>query len=64
MLTALKVKSVGPGRHADAHGLYLLVKDSGSRSWVLRMQAEGRRRDFGLGSVRDVSLAEARDAGA
>ena len=64
MLTALKVKSLGPGRHADAHGLYLLVKESGSRSWVLRMQTEGRRRDFGLGSLRDVSLAEARDAAA
>ena len=64
MLTALKVKSLGPGRHADAHGLYLLVKESGSRSWVLRMQTEGRRRDFGLGALRDVSLAEARDAAA
>ena len=64
MLTALKVKSLGPGRHADAHGLYLLVKESGSRSWVLRMQTEGRRRDFGLGAMRDVSLAEARDAAA
>ncbi len=63
-LTALKVKNIGPGRHADAHGLYLLVKDSGTRSWVLRLQYEGRRRDFGLGSVRDVSLAEARDAAA
>ena len=64
MLTALKVKSLGPGRHADAHGLYLLVKESGSRSWVLRMQTEGRRRDFGLGSLRVVSLAEARNAAA
>ena len=64
MLTALKVKSLEPGRHADAHGLYLLVKESGSRSWVLRMQTAGRRRDFGLGSLRDVSLAEARDAAA
>lgn len=61
-LTALKVKNIGPGRHADGNGLYLLVKDSGTRSWVLRLQSEGRRRDFGLGSVRDVSLAEARDA--
>ncbi len=61
-LTALKVKNIGPGRHADGYGLYLLVKDSGTRSWVLRLQSEGRRRDFGLGSVRDVSLAEARDA--
>jgi integrase len=61
-LTALKIRSLGPGRHADGHGLYLFVKDSGSRSWVLRMQRDGRRRDFGLGSAHDVSLAEAREA--
>jgi integrase len=40
----------------------LLVKDSGARSWVLRMQKDGRRREFGLGSVADLSLADARDA--
>jgi hypothetical protein len=61
-LTALKIKNLGPGRHADGRGLYLFVKDSGARSWMLRMQFEGRRRDFGLGSAHDVSLAEARDA--
>lgn len=59
-LTTLKVKHAGPGRHADAHGLYLLVRERGTRSWLLRMQRDGRRRDFGLGSVHDVSLAEAR----
>jgi hypothetical protein len=36
-------------------------KDRGTRSWVLHFQNEGRRRDFGLGSARDVSLANARD---
>lgn len=61
-LTALKVKKAGPGRHADGHGLYLVVKPSGSRSWMLRYQHKGRRRDFGLGPVHDVSLAEARVA--
>lgn len=59
-LTALKVKKAGPGRHADVHGLYLIVQPSGSRSWMLRYQHKGRRRDFGLGPVHDVSLAEAR----
>lgn len=59
-LTALKVKSLGPGRHTDAHGLHLLVRRSGSRSWVLRHQFKGRCRDYGLGPVHDVSLAEAR----
>lgn len=59
-LTALKIRHAPPGRHADVHGLYLVVRESGSRSWVLRMQHQGKRRDFGLGPVHDVSLAEAR----
>lgn len=59
-LTALKVSHAKPGRHADVHGLYLVVRDSGSRSWMLRLQHRGRRRDFGLGPARDVSLADAR----
>ena len=61
-LNALKVKSLGPGRHADGDGLYLFVKQpteaqvrrgekSGARSWVLRIQYEGQRRDLGLGAV-------------
>jgi len=59
-LTTLKVKHAGPGRHADVHGLYLLVRESGTRSWVLRMQHAGQRRDFGLGPAHDVPLADAR----
>ncbi len=61
-LTALKVKKAGPGKHADVHGLYLVVRPNGGRSWMLRCQHKGRRRDFGLGPVHDVSLAEARVA--
>lgn len=61
-LTALKVKNAGPGRHADNHGLYLVVQPSGTRSWLLRYQYKGRRRDFGLGPAHDVSLGEARIA--
>ena len=60
MLTAIEVKNAKPGRHADGHGLYLLVRNSGSRSWVLRAQVDGKRRDFGLGSATIVSLAQAR----
>lgn len=60
MLTAIEVKNAKPGRHADGHGLYLLVRNSGSRSWVLRAQVNGKRRDFGLGSATIVSLAQAR----
>jgi integrase len=63
-LTASKVKNAKAGRHVDGRGLCLLVQPSGSRSWVLRMQKDGRRRDYGLGSVADMSLADARDAAA
>ena len=56
-LTALSVRNAGPGRHADGEGLYLLVKPSGARSWVLRIQADGKRRDVGLGSVNLASKA-------
>ena len=63
-LTALKVKNAKPGRYVDGRGLCLFVKESGSRSWVLRMQHNGRRRDYGLGSALDVTLTEARDAAA
>ena len=59
-LTALKVRHARPGRHSDGHGLYLLVRESGARSWVLRMQYECRRRDFGLGPANEVELAVAR----
>lgn len=38
------------GRLSDGRGLYLLTKPSGSKSWVLRVQYAGHRRDFGLGS--------------
>lgn len=49
-LSALTVKSAKPGRHADGEGLYLLVKATGAKSWLLRVQYDGKRRDIGLGS--------------
>ena len=61
-LSALRVKNAKPGRHVDGRGLCLVVAESGARRWVLRMQKDGWRRDYGLGSYSDVSLAEARDA--
>src|SRR5436853_504730 len=50
-----------PGRYSDGRGLMLVIGTDGSRKWVLRMQRDGRRRDFGLGPLHDVSLAEARE---
>ncbi len=63
-LSARKVETAGPGRHGDGRGLFLYVKPSGARSWVLRYQVQGRRRDLGLGAFPDVSLAMARDRAA
>jgi len=37
-----------------------MVRPSGSRSWVLRAQKDGKRQDFGIGSTGAVSLAQAR----
>ncbi|KQN92142.1 hypothetical protein ASE90_05285 [Sphingomonas sp. Leaf67] len=56
-LTALTVKNAKPGRHADGDGLYLLVKPSGAKTWLLRVQVDGRRRDIGLGTVDPSSRA-------
>ena len=50
------------GYHADGGGLYLLVGPTGAKSWVLRYQRAGRRREMGLGPLTAVSLAEARQA--
>lgn len=55
-LTIKQVQNAKAGRHADGNGLYLLVKPSGSKSWVLRVQHRGRRQDFGLGSVVTESI--------
>ena len=60
-LTARKVETAGPGRHTDGRGLMLYVKPSGTRSWVLRYQMNGRRRDLGLGAWPEVTLAMARE---
>lgn len=50
------------GTHAvgGTPGLYLRVL-GGGRSWFLRYSFAGRRRDLGLGSYADLTLAEARD---
>ena len=60
-LTALKVKGITKaGHYSDGGGLLLRVNKSGSKCWILRVQVDGRRHDYGLGSVSMVSLAEAR----
>jgi len=52
-----------PGIHSvgGVAGLQLQVKDSGARSWLLRISIADRRREIGLGGYPDVTLAQARD---
>lgn len=50
-LTARYVQNAKPGKHGDGNGLYLVVGDTGWRSWILRVQVKGRRREIGLGGV-------------
>jgi hypothetical protein len=58
-LTVTQAKNAKPGRHSDGKGLYLLVKPSGTKSWVLRVQHNGKRQDFGLGTFVVESIGAA-----
>jgi integrase len=67
-LTKALVKTLGPGRHADGNGLYLVVDPSGARRWIVRTTVKGQknkagkplRTDFGLGGADLVTINEAR----
>jgi integrase len=60
-LTVRQVETAGPGRYGDGGGLWLEVSASGARHWTLRYQIDGRARWMGLGSVKLVTLADARE---
>lgn len=55
------VESNRPGKQEDGGGLRLVTSTAGAKKWVLRFTILGKRREMGLGSYPDVSLAEARD---
>jgi integrase len=60
-LTAVKVEKVKkPGMYPDGAGLYLQVTAKEAKSWILRYSLRGKAREMGLGSLRKVSLANAR----
>src|SRR5690606_16466427 len=44
-------------------GLAINVTKTGGRSWILRYQVNGKRRDMGLGGYPDVTLAQAKEKG-
>lgn len=60
-LSAVQVaKLKAPGRHSDGGGLYLFIDDSGRRRWIFMYTRSGKRTELGIGSARDLSLANAR----
>jgi Arm DNA-binding domain len=55
------VKSVkNEGYFGDGKGLYLSVKASGAKSWILRYMLNRKAREMGLGAFPLIGLAEAR----
>jgi integrase len=67
-LSVTKVRTLStPGAYADGNGLYLQVRKGGDnvfKSWIFRYMRQGVAHNMGLGSIRIVSLAEARIAAA
>jgi integrase len=60
-LTATGIAALNaPGKYSDGNGLFLWVKSKTAKSWVVRVQKDGKRRDIGLGPLSKVTLAEAR----
>ncbi|WP_298975072.1 site-specific integrase [uncultured Roseobacter sp.] len=68
-MTKKLVENLGPGRHGDGNGLYLVVDPSGARRWIVRVVVKGQknkkgaplRTDFGLGGADIVTINQARE---
>lgn len=64
-LTAVQLKKPKPGLHADGGGLYLRVSEGAKtgQRWVFiyRRPVDGKRCELGLGGLKAVSLAKARE---
>jgi integrase len=72
-LSPAHVQHAKPGVHSDGGGLYLQVTESKrqgkepgtakySKSWIFRYRCACREREMGLGSLKTISLKEAREA--
>lgn len=66
-LTAEAIKKLKtPGRYGDGDGLWLQVSQADpdrpvTKAWLFRFKLRGKARQMGLGSLKDVTLAEARE---
>ncbi|RBI87436.1 hypothetical protein DRV85_00420 [Rhodosalinus halophilus] len=60
-LRLARLRFLASGKHGDGRGLWLHKRRDGAQ-WVYRFTLYGRTREMGLGALRDVGLAEAREA--
>jgi Arm DNA-binding domain len=61
-LSAIKVANLKfKGLYPDGGGLYLRITETGTKSWIYRFTIDGKARDMGLGTFREVTLSQARD---
>ena len=61
-LTESKIQKLKkPGRYADFAGLSLLITQAGSKSWVFRIQWNGKRYERGIGAWPLTSVVIARE---
>jgi integrase len=65
ILTARGVAALSkPGRHSDGNRLYLAISKTGRKTWSFFYKRNGVQREMGLGSLDEVTLAEAREKAA
>ena len=64
-LSETRLGKLKTGIHSDGDGLFLRVRDGGSRQWIFIYKRQGRRTEMGLGGygqgTAPVSLKIARD---
>ncbi|EJF98597.1 hypothetical protein MEI_00420 [Bartonella vinsonii subsp. arupensis Pm136co] len=60
-LNARAVATLGAGKYNDGASLLLHKRKDGGAQWLYRYTIHGRRREMGLGALRDVSLKQARE---
>ena len=63
-LGQMLAKNLGPGKHPDGQGLWLVKRSKDAGKWIVRLVVSGKRREMGLGRWPDVSIAEVRERAA
>ncbi|MBB5074510.1 hypothetical protein HNQ69_001662 [Bartonella callosciuri] len=60
-LNARAVATLGASKYNDGAGLLLHQRKDGGAQWLYRYTIHERRREMGLGALKDISLKQARE---